>query len=224
MKLCQSQRAIDKGRNALVEDEETLEDLKLMLVRHALADAVVQLLVRQWLVDLQTLIRERRHELAGLCAGSGVVRHREMHIEHANEVGLSEDSFLDALTREGLLTEATLDVVENLGVCRVCLVENFAESEVGRAETVAEVLSEDPAGVGVRRFLYCMTADASGCRGVASEEGVVRKAVEQGRLLHDLYNRMLDGRRVAGTSARDRVEVERDNGDTVGELLNVLAR
>jgi len=34
---------------------------------------------------------------------------------------------------------------------------------------------------------------------------------------------VLDRRRVAGTGSRDRVEVKRDDSDTIGELLNVLA-
>ena len=50
MKFCQRQKAIDRGRNTLVEDEEALEDLQLVLVGDALANAVVQLLVRQGLV------------------------------------------------------------------------------------------------------------------------------------------------------------------------------
>jgi len=140
-------------RNALVEDKEALEDLQHVLVRDALPNAVVQLLVCQRLVDLKTLIRQRRHELARLRAGSRVVCHREVNIEHADKVGLSENGLLDALTREGLFTESTLDVVENLSVCCVRLVENSTKTEVRRAKTVTEMLGEDPARVCVCRFL-----------------------------------------------------------------------
>ena len=45
-----------KERDALVEHEEALKDLKLVLVGDALANAIVQLLVCQRLVDLKTLI------------------------------------------------------------------------------------------------------------------------------------------------------------------------
>jgi len=152
---------METERDALVEHEEALDDLDLVLVGHTHANEIVQLPVRQRLIDQQALIGECRHELTGLSAGGGVVAHGEVHIEHADEVGLSEDSFLNALSGECLLTEATLDVVENFSVGCVGLVENSAESEVGRAETVAEVLSEDPAGVGIRRFLDCMATDTS---------------------------------------------------------------
>ena len=107
------------------------------------------------------------------------MRHGEVNIEHADEVWLSEDSLLDTLTRERLLTEAALDVVKNFRVGCAGLVENSAESEVGRAETVAEVLSEDPARVGVGCLLDSVSTHASGCSGVATEEGVVGETVQE---------------------------------------------
>jgi len=110
------------------------------------------------------------------------MRHHEVNIEHADEVGLSEDSPLDTLPCESLLAETTLDIVENFSMCRVRLVEYSAESEVGRAETVAEALSEDAARVGVRRFLDCMATDTSWRGRFATEEGVFWQAVEQRRL------------------------------------------
>jgi len=46
--------------DVLIEDEERLKHLRLVLVRHCAPDAVVQLLVCEWLLGLQALIRERR--------------------------------------------------------------------------------------------------------------------------------------------------------------------
>ena len=44
----------------LVEDEEALEHLKLVLVRHGAPDLVVQLRVRERHLRAQALVRERR--------------------------------------------------------------------------------------------------------------------------------------------------------------------
>lgn len=57
------------------------------------------------------------------------------------------DDLRDTLTREGLLPEPPLDVVEHLRMRRVRLVEQVLQREVRRAEAVAKVLGEDPAAV-----------------------------------------------------------------------------
>ena len=49
----------EKSGDALVENEEALEDLQLVLVEHRLPDLVVQLLVRERLLRLQALVRQR---------------------------------------------------------------------------------------------------------------------------------------------------------------------
>lgn len=53
------------GRDALVEDKETLEDLQLVLVLHGAADLVIEFLIRKRVGDLQTLIRERWADYRG---------------------------------------------------------------------------------------------------------------------------------------------------------------
>lgn len=52
------------------------------------------------------------------------------------------------------------------------------------------------------------------------EEGVIGENVKQGSFPNDLVDRVLDRRR---TGVGDRVEVHGDDGDTVGELLDILA-
>ena len=57
------------------------------------------------------------------------------------------DDLSDALTREGLLSEADLDVVEDLSVRRVGLVQNVLEREICRSKPVTKVLCKDPSAV-----------------------------------------------------------------------------
>ena len=57
------------------------------------------------------------------------------------------NNLCDALTREGLFTEAAFDIHQNFLVCWVCLVKNVLECRVRCAETVAEMLGKDPATV-----------------------------------------------------------------------------
>ncbi|KAH8107347.1 hypothetical protein DFH11DRAFT_1549620 [Phellopilus nigrolimitatus] len=136
----------------------------------------------------------------------------------AHERGVRGDEVHDALAREGLLAEAALDVVEDLCMGGVRGVERVAQREVRGAEAVAEVLREGPAGVRVRRLLHGVPrARAVG----APEEGVRGEAEEEGRFLHDLHDGVLDGRDARGGGGQ-RVEVERDDGDAVRELLDVL--
>jgi len=65
----------------------------------------------------------------------------------AHKLGVGMDNVRDALTREGLFTEAALDIHQNFLVRRVSLVENVLERKIRRAEAVAEMLSKDPATV-----------------------------------------------------------------------------
>ena len=65
----------------------------------------------------------------------------------AYQLGVAVDDLRDALAREGLLPESALDVVEHARMCRVGLVEDVLESEIGLAQSVTEVLGEDPSAV-----------------------------------------------------------------------------
>jgi hypothetical protein len=60
-------------------------------------------------------------------------------------VGL--DGLCDTLSREGLLTEPSFDVVQDFSVGGVGFIQNIFELQVRRTKTVAEVLSKDPATV-----------------------------------------------------------------------------
>jgi hypothetical protein len=57
------------------------------------------------------------------------------------------DDLPDTLPRESLLAETHLDIVQDLGVGRVGLVQDILQLQVRRAETIAEMLCEDPATV-----------------------------------------------------------------------------
>ena len=66
--------------DVLIEDKERLEDLEIVLVRDRLPDLVVQLLVRERSLRLESLVRERRHQLARVVIR--VMNHRKVDIEH----------------------------------------------------------------------------------------------------------------------------------------------
>lgn len=53
----------------------------------------------------------------------------------------------NAFTSESLFPESPLDVVEDLGMCRVRLIEGILEVEVRGPKAVAEVLCKYPATV-----------------------------------------------------------------------------
>jgi hypothetical protein len=79
------------------------------------------------------------------------------------------------------------------------------------------VLSKDPPDIRVRGFLHRVVPIRVG---LDREERVVGQTVQQRGLLDDLVDRVLDGRR---SRVGDRVEVHRDDGDPVRELLDVLS-
>lgn len=79
------------------------------------------------------------------------------------------------------------------------------------------MLSKDPSDISISCFLNSMI----GVLVLSNrEEGVIGENVKQGSFPDDLVDRVLDRRR---TGVGDRVEVHGDDGDTVGELLDILA-
>ena len=140
---------------------------------------------------------------------------------------MAMDDLGDALAREGLLPEPALDVVEHARMCRVGLVEDVLEREVRLPQPVTEVLGKDPSTVCnadqsehvntqpmrertcIGRLLHRVVATRA-FPGV--EEGVVGKTVQEGRLLPNLEDRVLDWR---GVHARKGVEIQRDDRDPV---------
>ena len=69
--------------DALVEDQEALQHLQLVLVRHSSPDLVVQLLISERLLSVKALVRKRRHKLACLI-GFWVVCHGEVDVEQVD--------------------------------------------------------------------------------------------------------------------------------------------
>jgi len=63
--------------DALVEDEEALEDLEVELVVNSAAELVVELRVGEGLHGLETLVGEGRSE--GLCQSKKVINNGETH-------------------------------------------------------------------------------------------------------------------------------------------------
>jgi hypothetical protein len=201
--------------NVLVEDEQRLEDLESVLVGSVLSDLGVELLVGQGLLRLQSLERQGRGELRSLLGGR-VVGHRKVDVEHSDEVRVGLDDLSDRVSSKRLLPEPGLDLVEDLGVVGIVVVKDLLEREVGGTKTVAEVLSKDPSDVGISGLLDGLEVVLVDGR----EERVVGETVEEGSLPDDLVDRVLDGR---SSGVGDRVEVHGDDGDSVGELLDVLS-
>lgn len=79
------------------------------------------------------------------------------------------------------------------------------------------MLGKDPSDIRISCFLNSVV-----CVFILGnrEEGVIGENVKQGSFPNDLVDRVLDRRR---TGVGDRVEVHGDDGDTVGELLDILA-
>jgi len=75
--------------NGGVEDEEGLEDLKLVLVGDGLSDLGVQVLNAERLLGLESLVTEGRHERHGLIA-CRVVNHGELKDKRRSQSGSSE--------------------------------------------------------------------------------------------------------------------------------------
>lgn len=87
------------ARSLLVKNQETFQDLRIMLIGHRAPNLGVELLVREGLRRLQALVRQRRpaaasgilrkdandykHERIGLISRR-VVGHRKVHIKHAD--------------------------------------------------------------------------------------------------------------------------------------------
>ena len=66
--------------DVLVEDEERLENLEVVLVRDCLPDLVVQLLVRERSLCLESLVGECWHQLARVVIR--VVNHCKVDVEY----------------------------------------------------------------------------------------------------------------------------------------------
>lgn len=70
-------------QNALVKDQETLQNLEVKLARHSPAELIVKLAIRERLDSLETLVRQRRALVADVLRRR-VVRHRKVDVEKTN--------------------------------------------------------------------------------------------------------------------------------------------
>lgn len=68
--------------DVFVEYEEGFEDLEFVLVGSGLADFVVEFLVGEDLLGLETLVGKRWHELSLVCLR--VVDHGEVHVQEVD--------------------------------------------------------------------------------------------------------------------------------------------
>lgn len=55
------------------------------------------------------------------------VSHGEVDVQHANKLRVALNHIADALPGEGLLPESSLDLLQDLGVARACLVQHWSE-------------------------------------------------------------------------------------------------
>lgn len=73
--------------------------------------------------------------------------HPPILTKGADQFRMVVDDLGDTFPGEGLLPESSLDVIQHLGMGRVVLIQHILELKICRAETVAEVLGEDPSRV-----------------------------------------------------------------------------
>jgi uncharacterized protein (UPF0548 family) len=88
--------------------------------------------------------------------------------------------------------------------------------KVCRTQAVAEVLSEDPTAISIGSFLDSVVRSGTF---IQKEEWVVRQTEEQRCFFHDLENGVLDW---GSMRVWERIEIERDDGDTVRKLFHIL--
>lgn len=60
---------------------------------------------------------------------------------------MSLENLLDIFASESLLPEPPLDVIQNLCVIGIGFIQQVPERQIGRPQTVTEVLGENPATV-----------------------------------------------------------------------------
>lgn len=218
LKAALTRRLVKVGlEDMLVKDQQGLENLPGVFIGNRLPDLEQQVAIRKRLFRLESLKGQGRGQL-GSFIGRRVVSHGKVDVQCPNQFRVALNHVSDEVPSKSLVSQPGSNVLQSLGMGRVVLVQNVLEREVTAAQTVAKVLSKDPTDIGVRCFLHGVmrigVVDTSG------EERVLGHAVQQRGLLDDLVNRVLDGRRLG---VGHRVQVHRNDGDTVGKLLDVLS-
>ena len=144
----------------------------------------------------------------------------KIEVQLANELGVLVDDLKDVIRSEGFGSETLLELRQEFCVGAVVRIQESGEGGVFGSETVQELLDKHPHAVSVDGLLQRETS-----AGEELLELVARNAVQQRDLLHDLVDGSLDGGEPLGDLCiGHRAQVEGDDGDSVGEVLQVLAR
>lgn len=199
-------------QDRVVEGAESIHDKLLVLVVDSPGNEVLEGLVAEnidWGRGDRLLRREPSVE----------VSVGEARVEGSDEIWVLSNDLQDISSGESLGTKTALDVGEDLGVGAVCGVQSRNQRGVLGSQSVEEVLHEHPHAVTVDGLLQAQTANSEHVL-----ELVLGDTVQQ----RDLANDVADGginRRELGVglgSASSGLQVDRDDGDAVGELLDVL--
>jgi len=201
--------------DGVVEDTESSKNHLVVLVVNVLGDLVLEGIIGE---DLDG--EARGHNLHGILLVLNKVVVGERSVESANETGIVLNNLVDVVRGEGLRTETALQVGEESLLSVVLNIQKLGERGVLRTQSVEEVLDENPSGVGVDGLLE---AELSVKEEVV--ELVVGETVEERDLLGDLVDRLIPRGELltglGGLSGRSKVDTH--DGDTVGELLEVLS-
>lgn len=199
-------------QDRLVESAESIHDELLVLVVDSPEDEVLEGLVAEN-VDWGGGDRLLRGK-PGVEVSVG-----EARVERSDEIGVLSNDLQNVSRGESLSTETALNAGEDLGVGTVRRVQGRNQRGVLGSQSVEEVLHEHPHAVTVDGLL-----EAQAANGEHVLELVLWDTVQQRDLANDVADRRLN-RRVFGAGlegASCRLQVDRDDGDAVGELLNVF--
>jgi hypothetical protein len=96
--------------HAGIEYSESGHDHFMMLIDNRLGNHILELLITQDLVHLESKIAQGRNEIILFAPGLHVVGVRECKIERANKLGVLQDDLEDVVCGEGLCSKSTLDL------------------------------------------------------------------------------------------------------------------
>jgi hypothetical protein len=182
-------------------------------------------------------MRERSpNSLQVVSSRLNIMCHSKVDITRFHQVRIKLDNVQNVFTRKGITSQTLFNFGQNFQVHRVGSIQKIHESAVFVSETVEKVLSKDPTDITVNGFLDCFcllvlleklagtgekeTEKILRTREFASLEETLKrssgKTVNQTGFFHNLINGMFNGLRLA---VRELVEIEADDGDTIGELF-----
>lgn len=166
-----------------------------------------------------------------------VVHNGKVDVQHPDKLRVELDDFEDVFSSKRIGAKPLFDLGQHLGVVGVVLVQDRGQRNVIVAETVDEMLAEDPPDVGIDGFLDCkyhlrnelrqdrkstsplLTAKLSGLE--QALERCYRNTVHERGLLHDLINGAFNRwcARVGNGG-----QVKADDGHAVGKVFCLTAK